>query len=133
MTKHPRRSESPDGDDNGSAVSDAEVEAWAARERQRRVDWSDGPTEEEKKAWARRERWRHDGGGRTKCADVSEGRRVVDRLERDSALALIGAVSLLAEAPYRLVGSLIRAGREWEDELYVPRRQRRRVLLDDED
>jgi hypothetical protein len=130
MTKHPRHSESPDGDDR-FGVSDAEVETWAAREHQRRIDWSTGPTEHEKRAWARRQRW-HRGNG-TRDSDVFEGQRVIDRTKRDSALALIGVARLLVEAPYRLIGSLVRAGREWEAEFHAPPRQRRRVLLDGED
>jgi hypothetical protein len=38
--------------------SDAEIEEWAAHERQRREAWLNGPTAEEKTAWARRERER---------------------------------------------------------------------------
>ena len=33
-----------------------EIEAWAARERQRRQQWLDGPSEEEKQQWARQQR-----------------------------------------------------------------------------
>jgi hypothetical protein len=133
MTKSPRHSQSSEGEDNDFAVSDAEVEAWAERERRRRAEWAEGPTEEEKRAYARRVRWQRGGSGRDHRKDVYEGRRVVHRLRRDTALAMIGLGALLAEAPYQLIGGALRAGREWEDEFYAPPRQRKRVALDEED
>src|SRR5262245_10519099 len=133
MTKSPRHSESSDDNDKYSAVSDADVEAWAEGERKRRARWAEGPTEEEKKSYARREYRRRGLTGRSRHDDASEGRRVVERVQRDSVLALLGVATLVAEAPYRLIGSFVRAGREWEDEFHAPPRRRRRVVLDDDD
>jgi hypothetical protein len=132
MTKSQRHSDSSDGDKH-FAVSDADVEAWAERERKRRAQWAEGPTEEEKRAYARRERWRRGDTARSRRSDLSEGRRVVERVQRDSALALLGVAALVAEAPYRLIGTLVRAGRDWEDEFDIPPRQPRRVVLDEDD
>jgi hypothetical protein len=133
MTKSPRRSETSDGEVKHSAVSDADVEAWAERERKRRAEWAEGPTENDKRAYARGEHWRRGGSFGGRRDDVVEGRRVVERVQRDSTLALLGVAAMVAEAPYRLIGSLVRAGREWEDEFHVPPRQRRRVVLDEDD
>jgi hypothetical protein len=60
----------PSAHQSGAALdfepSDAEVEAWAARERERRQAWLRGPSEAQKAVWAERERERRRvevGGG----------------------------------------------------------------------
>jgi len=42
----------------GIGPTDAEIEAWAVRERQRREQWARGPTPEQTALWAIRERER---------------------------------------------------------------------------
>jgi hypothetical protein len=117
-----------------TSVTDADVEAWAARVRDRRKAWLDGPTAEEKREWADRERHR-----RARRADFedyeddeAEGRRIADRLRRDVELVLTGVAGRIVEPPYALLGGLVREGRRFEDELYNVRRRRRRVLADDD-
>jgi hypothetical protein len=119
-------------------VSESDIKAWAERERERRRLWLEGPSEEEKQEWARSERRR-----RRRTAfetnddfnedEIEEGRRLADRWERDVALALAGIASRLVDSPYRLLGNLVREGREWEDKHRGPRRRRPRVWVDDEE
>ena len=137
-SRQPRQPQNFDRGEEAYAMPEAEIEAWAERERQRRRAWLEGPTDEEKRAWAQRERRRrlreqdrdmNDGHYET---DLEEGRRKAESLHYDAALALVGAANRLAEAPYQVLGSVIRAGREWETEQYTPRPGRRRVRLDDD-
>jgi hypothetical protein len=135
MSKSPRKGR--EVEDDRDAVTEADIEAWAAAEKRRRQAWLEGPTEEEKQAWADSERLRRLSGIPFNPADVdtmiAEGRRVSDRVHRDLSLALAGAASEIVNSPYRILGSLIRAGRELEDEHYTPRRRSRRVPMDAED
>jgi hypothetical protein len=112
----------------------ADVEAWAARERAERRAWAEGPTEEEKKAWAASKRGRR--ARRLERDDYDddeyEGRRIVERWRRDLELVLTGLVARIVEPPYEIVGRLAREGHRYEDELYHVRRRRRRVLADDD-
>ena len=63
-------------------VPEADIAAWAERERKRRQAWLEGPDEGEKQAWADAE-WK-----RRKCEyrdelldmDLDDGRRMADRL-----------------------------------------------------
>jgi hypothetical protein len=128
--------------------SAAEVEAWAERERQRREGWLSGPTPEEREAWAQRERDRR--LGRLKAGPAAEASSLGERTQRavrEAQLAAEGAVSLVwkgleAEGPVGLLrkwsrqgmDALVRAGREWEEEVArsgQPGRGRR-VPLDDD-
>jgi hypothetical protein len=123
-------------DDPYYGIPKTEVDAWAERERERRRRWVEGPSEDERREWAarqhRRRRWL-DTDPHSNEDDVEEGRRVADRLQHDAALALVGVANRLAEAPYRILGDLVRAGRSWEDEFMSPGRRRRRVRYRDED
>jgi len=55
--------------------SDSEIDEWAARERQKRAAWLEGPTQEQKIAWAGRERER-------RLAELAEGLGVRVAAER---------------------------------------------------
>lgn len=134
----PRTTNSPDARIETELVSASEIEAWAKREHERRRLWLEGPSEEEKQEWAdlqRRRRRRRASELESDYDDdgIEEGRRVADRWERDVALALAGVASRLVDSPYRLLGNLVREGREWEDKHRESRRRRPRVWMEDED
>lgn len=134
----PRTTNSPDARIETDLVSASEIEAWAKREHERRRLWLEGPSEEEKQEWAdlqRRRRRRKASEPESDYDDdgIEEGRRVADRWERDVALALAGVASRLVDSPYRLLGNLVREGREWEDKHRESRRRRPRVWMEDED
>jgi hypothetical protein len=111
----------------------AEIDAWVARERARRQQWLNGPTDEERSAYANRLRHRRladafdEGENR-----IQEGVRTGVRFGREGQLAAEGAMTLLYRWSRRTMAELIRAGREWEEETSLPNR-RRRVPLDDEE
>ena len=109
----------------------AEVDAWAAQERDRRRAWLDGPTDHEKAAWVRRERSRR-VGELSPEARAAELARLSRRYGRETQLVAEGAVSLLLLWSRRAIAELARAGREWEEDVSrAP--ARRRIPLDDED
>ena len=56
MSKSSRESPRSDRADDPWAVPEADIAAWAERERKRRQAWLEGPDEEEKQAWADAER-----------------------------------------------------------------------------
>jgi hypothetical protein len=126
------REDEPTRDDD--YVSDADVEAWAARVRADRRAWVEGPSEEEKKEWAARERGRRARPQERDDYDDKEfeGRRIVERWRRDLELVLTGLAARIVEPPYEIIGHLAREGRRYEDELYHVRRRRRRVLADED-
>lgn len=110
----------------------AEIDEWAARERQRREAWLKGPSAEEREAYAQRLRQRRladtfDEGEAMLADSVRRGMR----LGREGQLAAEGAVALLYRYSRRTLAELVRAGREWEEETSLPMR-RRRVSMDDE-
>ena len=123
--------------------SEAEADAWAARERQRREGWLSGPTAAERAAWIQGERERRLGRLRPQPpAEVASLARLAQRSVREAQLAAEGAASLLwsglvAEGPVgfplglarrwsrRGMEVLVRAGREWEAEHDQPVRGRR--------
>jgi hypothetical protein len=114
--------------------SEAEIEEWAARERQRREGWLSGPTAEQKAAWARRERERRlseiEGAPHARAASVDPG-RLAQRYVREAQLAAEGAMSLLFKLSLSdALEQLVRAGREWEEEFTSQPTRRRRVPLD---
>ena len=114
-------------------VTQAEIDAWAERERQRRAEWLKGPTEEEREAYANRVRTRRiaatfDEGEERLAGTMREGLR----MGREGQLAAEGAAALLYRWSRRTFGELVRAGREWEEETSLPT-VRRRVSLHDED
>jgi hypothetical protein len=110
----------------------AEIDEWAARERQRREAWLNGPTAEEREAYALRLRQRRlsdtfDEGEAMLADSVRRGMR----LGREGQLAAEGAVALLYRFSRRTFAEMVRAGRDWEEETSLPIR-RRRVSMDDE-
>jgi hypothetical protein len=134
----PRTTRSSEAEMETDLVSESDIKAWAERERERRRLWLEGPNEEEKQEWARSERRRRRRAAFEPKDDydedeIEEGRRLADRWERDVALALAGVASRLVDSPYRLLGNLVREGREWEDKHRGPRRRRPRVWMEDEE
>jgi hypothetical protein len=110
----------------------AEIEDWAAREKQRREAWLNGPTAEERAAYASRLRQRRlaqafDEGETL----IAEKMRLGVRYGRETQLAAEGAATLFYRWSRRTMADMVRAGREWEEETSLPNR-RRRVPLDDE-
>ena len=120
--------------DNGAELEPTqdEIDAWVAKERERRQAWLNGPTPEEREAYALRLRQRRladtfDEGEAMLTDSVRRGMR----LGREGQLAAEGAVALLYRYSRRTLAELVRAGREWEEETSLPTR-RRRVSMDDE-
>jgi hypothetical protein len=119
--------------DNGAELepTQAEIDAWVAKERERRQAWLNGPTPEEREAYALHLRQRRladtfDEGEAMLTDSVRRGMR----LGREGQLAAEGAVALMYRYSRRTFAELVRAGREWEEETSLPRR-RRRVSMDD--
>ena len=109
----------------------AEIDEWVAKERERRQAWLNGPTPEEREAYALRLRQRRladtfDEGEAMLTDSVKRGMR----LGREGQLAAEGAIALMYRYSRRTFAELVRAGREWEEETSLPRR-RRRVSMDD--
>jgi hypothetical protein len=125
--------------------SEAEVEAWAERERQRRAGWVRGPTADERAAWTQQERERRLGRAAAAPAAGAAGLSGLggraQRAVREAQLAAAGAMHLLwkgvvAEGPVgyplglarrwtrRGLDVLVSAGREWEAEQDRPIRGR---------
>ena len=116
----------------GLEPTQAEIDAWVAKERERRQAWLNGPTPEEREAYALRLRQRRladtfDEGEAMLADSVRRGMR----FGREGQLAAEGAVALLYRYSRRTLAELVRAGREWEEETSLPIR-RRRVSMDDE-
>ncbi len=119
--------------DNGAELepTQAEIDAWVAKERERRQAWLNGPTPEEREAYALHLRQRRladtfDEGEAMLTDSVRRGMR----LGREGQLAAEGAVALMYRYSRRTFAELVRAGREWEEDTSLPRR-RRRVSMDD--
>jgi hypothetical protein len=111
----------------------AEIDAWVAKERERRQAWLNGPSAEEREAYARRLRQRRlaeafDEGE----ARIADGVRLGVRYGREAQLAAEGAMTIFMRWSRKTFDDMVRAGREWEEETSLPNR-RRRVALDDED
>jgi hypothetical protein len=106
---------------------EAEIEEWVARERARRQAWLNGPSTEERAAFVREERERRLAAleGRPPRAWVGQ------RYARETQLAAEGAATLMTRWWRRTIAELVRAGREWEDDMAQPR-ARRRIRLDDD-
>jgi hypothetical protein len=119
-------------DDPTLEPTEAEIEAWAAREKARRERWLSGPTAQERAAYARELRQRRLAGIFDEGeARMAEGVRVGVRYGRGTQLAAEGAMNLLYRWSRRQFAELVRAGREWEEDTTLPN-PRRRVPLDDE-
>jgi hypothetical protein len=111
----------------------AEIDAWAAKERKRREAWLRGPTDEERAEYARRTRQRRlaetfDEGEER----LEQGVRQGLRYGREAQLAAEGAMLVLYRWSRRTFDDLVRAGRDWEHDTALPTR-RRRISLDDDD
>jgi hypothetical protein len=110
------------------AVPEADVAAWAERERRRRQVWLEGPNEEEKQAWADAERLRRKRQYRDELLDIDidfeDGRRFADRM-------LAGFQNRMVDTPLRKLGDLLREGRSVESRKSEPLRRRRRVYPDE--
>ena len=112
--------------------SQAEIDAWAERERVRRQAWLSGPSEEERADYARHLRQRRlaeafDEGE----VMLQERMRQGLRYSREAQLATEGAISLFFRWSQRTFAELVKAGREWEEETNLPRIPRR-VRMDDD-
>ena len=110
----------------------AEIDEWAAREKQRREAWLNGPSADEREAYARRLRQRRlaeafDEGEHR----IEESVRLGVHYGRETQLAAEGAMTLFYRWSRRTMAELVRAGREWEEETALPR-MRRRVPMDDD-
>jgi hypothetical protein len=126
-------------------LHETEIDEWAERERQRREAWLSGPTAEERAAWAQQERERRLGRLQAPSAtEASEPGRLGAHYLREAQLAAEGAVRLVwkevaAEGAMgafrkwsrRGLDTLVRAGREWEEEVAQPG-PRRPVPLDEQ-
>ena len=119
MSKRPTESRRSDSDfDTGNepwAVSEADIAAWAERERKRRQAWLEGPNEEDKEAWADAERLRRKRQYREELlglddlfdVDLEDGRRFADRM-------IAGFTNRMVDTPLRKLGDLLREGRSVE-------------------
>lgn len=136
MSKRPTESRRSDSDsDTGNepwAVSEADIAAWAERERKRRQAWLEGPNEEDKEAWADAERLRRKRQYREELlnpddlfdVDLEDGRRFADRM-------IAGFTNRMVDTPLRKLSDLLREGRSVESREREPLRRRRRVYPDD--
>jgi hypothetical protein len=116
--------------------TDAEIDAWAQKERERREAWLHGPTQTQKSDWAAREHARRVA---EKSLQTAASRWAVpaenpfylmQRYAREAQLACEGALSLMFSHSVRdVLDQLVQAGRDWEDE-YTTRPARRRIALD---
>jgi len=120
-------------DDPTFEPTQAEIDEWVARERKRRAEWLNGPTDEERAAYARRVRSRRISAAFDESeARISETMRMGVRLGREGQLAAEGAAAVLYRWSRRTFADLVRAGREWEEETTLPN-VRRRVSMDDDE
>ena len=121
-----------EGGSTAPEPTQAEIDAWAARERKRREAWVAGPSDEERAEYAQHLKHRRLAStfdeGEARIADTV---RTGVRYGRETQLAAEGAVALLYRYSRRTFAELVRAGREWEEETSLPTR-RRRVSMDDE-
>jgi hypothetical protein len=135
MSKSPnesRRSDTASESTNEPwSVAEADIAAWAEREKKRRQAWLEGPNEEEKQAWADAERLRRKRQYRDELLDIDlfdidldEGRRFADRM-------MDGFRSRMVDTPLRKLGDLLREGRTVESRRSEPLRRRRRVYPDE--
>ena len=117
---------------DGLEPTEAEIDAWAERERARRQSWLAGPSDDERAEYARHVRQRRlaeafDEGEQR----LQDGMRQGLRYGREAQLATEGAMTLLYRWSRRTFADLVKAGREWEEDTALPR-TRRRVPMDDE-
>jgi hypothetical protein len=113
------------------SVQEADITAWAEREKKRRQAWLEGPNEEEKQAWADAERQRRKRQYRDELLDIDlfdidleDGRRFADRM-------MASFQNRMVDTPLRKLGDLLREGRNVESRQKEPLRRRRRVYPDE--
>ena len=128
MSKSSKRSDSAA---DPWAVPEADVAAWAERERKRRQAWLEGPNEEDRQAWADAERKRRKRQYREELLDIDlfdidleDGRRFADRM-------MAGFTNRMVDTPLRKLGDLLREGRGVDSRQKEPLRRRRRVYPDE--
>ena len=135
MSKSPTESRRSDTASDAAnepwAVSEADIAAWAERERKRRQAWLEGPNEDDKQAWADAERQRRKRQYRDELLDIDlfdidleDGRRFADRM-------MDGFRNRMVDTPLRKLGDLLREGRSVESRRSEPLRRRRRVYPDE--
>src|SRR5262245_20226066 len=110
----------------------AEIDAWAERERARRQAWLAGPSEDERAEYASLVRERRmaeafDEGEHR----LQEGMRQGLHYGREAQLATEGAMTLLFRWSRRTFAELVKAGREWEEDRATPP-ARRRIRREDD-
>lgn len=111
----------------------AEIDAWAERERARRQAWLNGPSEEERADYATYVRRRRVAEAFDESeARIQEGMRQGLHYSREAQLAAEGAMTVIYRWSRRTLAELVKAGREWEEETMLPR-TRRRVPMDDDE
>ena len=112
--------------------SQADIDAWVERERQRRQAWLAGPNDDEREAYADRLR-RHNLADRFGAGEerLNDSIRNGVRYGREAQLAAEGAVALIYRFTRKTFAELVEAGRQWEEETSLPPR-RRRVPIDDD-
>jgi hypothetical protein len=112
--------------------SQAEIDAWAERERARREAWLAGPSDDERAEYATYLRRRRIAEAFDEGEEMLQERmRQGLHYSREAQLAAEGAMTLFYRWSRRTFGELVKAGREWEEETALPR-TRRRVPMDDE-
>jgi hypothetical protein len=115
--------------------TEAELDDWAERERQRRKAWLEGPTAEERAEYAQRERMRRLSGlsDSDREAVIAEWTRQAVRYPREMQLAAEGMFSLFYQWSRRQMAEFVQAGRDWEEQFARTGRRGRVHLDDDED
>ncbi|HEY6569713.1 MAG TPA: hypothetical protein VIZ22_05455 [Candidatus Limnocylindrales bacterium] len=118
-------------DELAAEPTQAEIDAWVAKERARRKAWLEGPSDDERAAYAQRLKSRRLG------QVFDDGEHMIDetmrrglRYGREGQLAVEGGLSLMYTWSRHFFAELVKAGREWEEETAMPSR-RRRVPFDD--
>ena len=114
--------------------TEAELDDWAARERERRQAWVNGPTADERAEWAHRERRRRLShlSDEDREAVIAEWTRHMVRYPREMQLAAEGMASLFYQWSRRQMADFVRAGRDWEDQ-FARTGRRGRVRIDEAD
>src|SRR5215510_10752675 len=102
--------------------SEAEIDAWAVREKERRQAWLAGPNDEERALYARHVRQRRlaeafdEGEFR-----LQESMRLGLHYGREAQLAAEGAMAVFYRWSRRTFADLVKAGRDWEEDTALPR------------
>jgi hypothetical protein len=107
--------------DLGIGPTDAEIEAWSAREHRRREQWTHGPTPEQTALWALRERERRTLA-QHQLAPAPGGSLARGWPLRELQLAAMGALGLAVNTSIRdAIEYLVQTGLAWEEEMSLRR------------